>query len=154
MFFCSKIFWLKKRIYFFGISLFLLFQKISINFVFNKKKLFFTEFYIYWILGHFPDWVIKRGHIRKQKKIRFLCPDGYKKNLAVGKSTPHSEALCHQCISCNWPVPALATVRGPPGNWDLAFIINKQAQAAGADPSQWSSTSRRNLPIQQNRRNF
>ena len=35
------------------------------------------------------------------------------------------------------------------------LIINKPAaQAAGADPSRWSSTSRQNLPIQQNRRNF
>ena len=33
--------------------------------------------------------------------------------------------------------------------------INKPAaQAAGADPSQWSSTSRQNPPIQLNRPNF
>ena len=37
----------------------------------------------------------------------------------------------------------------------IVIKLNKPAaQAAGADPSRWSSTDGQNPPIQQNRRNF
>ena len=75
----------KKDLFFWDLFIF----TFSENFIyfFFKQFFFFTEFYIYWILGHFPDWVIKRGHIKKQKKTDFCAQMAIKK---IGCRQKHS----------------------------------------------------------------